>query len=352
MKTCAVLFPRGSSSIAIFLALACLLFGTAKSRAQSCDYTTTGTNVLQVSFASCFTGNFNWAISADPTSSASSSIFFTGSNYYPEYNLTNGGVTVTLTATMPLQGGTQTYTVWREQTSNIKLSNVIVIIKDDQGNDVTSQCTVDTSGFAGPTSGTITVTWLTPCPGVSITGHPADQSINAGATATYTVTATGSGLTYQWRKNAGNIAGGPTGNGSTYSGATSNVLTIANAAVADTALASAGYDCVVTTSVGNCSVVSGKAALNVQGQGNCTNNILGIVDNQNGTFTLTFAGLPNAQYYAVSSTDVLLPMAQWTVLTDSTNTADAGGTWTYTTAANPTPPPFKVFRAVATNPCP
>jgi hypothetical protein len=37
--------------------------------------------------------------------------------------------------------------------------------------------------------------------------QPASQTVTAGATATFSVTATGSGLTYQWRRNGSNIGG-------------------------------------------------------------------------------------------------------------------------------------------------
>jgi hypothetical protein len=41
----------------------------------------------------------------------------------------------------------------------------------------------------------------------SITVQPSNQTVTAGATATFSVTATGSGLTYQWRRNGSNISG-------------------------------------------------------------------------------------------------------------------------------------------------
>ncbi len=42
----------------------------------------------------------------------------------------------------------------------------------------------------------------------SITGHPQNQTVNAGATATFTVTATGTApLTYQWKKNGTAVSG-------------------------------------------------------------------------------------------------------------------------------------------------
>lgn len=43
--------------------------------------------------------------------------------------------------------------------------------------------------------------------GVAITGQPTDQTVNPGATATFTVTATGSDINYQWRRGADPIPG-------------------------------------------------------------------------------------------------------------------------------------------------
>jgi len=70
----------------------------------------------------------------------------------------------------------------------------------------------------------------------TITAHPASQTITAGNTATFTVTATGGApLTYQWQKNGANIAG-----------AISASYTITNAQSTD----AANYRCVVTNPAG------------------------------------------------------------------------------------------------------
>ena len=82
----------------------------------------------------------------------------------------------------------------------------------------------------------------------SIVSHPADQSVAVGETATFAVTASGTApLSYQWRKNGGNISG-------------------ANSAgyiTPPTTLADDGstYDCVVTNPAG--SATSNEATLSV-----------------------------------------------------------------------------------------
>ncbi|MEP0842877.1 MAG: immunoglobulin domain-containing protein, partial [Phycisphaerae bacterium] len=97
----------------------------------------------------------------------------------------------------------------------------------------------------------------------AITVQPTDQTVNGGDTATFTVTATGTGLTFQWRKNGVNIADGATGNGaSTYSGTNTATLTINNTDAGDAAAALVGFDVVIT---GTCNppVTSNRVALTV-----------------------------------------------------------------------------------------
>ncbi len=79
-----------------------------------------------------------------------------------------------------------------------------------------------------------------------ITGNPSGTIGCAGVTVTLTVAASGSGLSYQWRKNGSNVLG-----------ATSSTLTYSPAASSD----SGSYDCVVTNAYG--SVTSAAATVTV-----------------------------------------------------------------------------------------
>jgi hypothetical protein len=92
---------------------------------------------------------------------------------------------------------------------------------------------------------------LTVCASAAITGQPASQTVDHGANATFTVTATGAApLTYQWRKNTVIIPG-----------ATSSTLTL----TAVTSAANAGsYDVVVTSPCGPSAVTSATATLAVR----------------------------------------------------------------------------------------
>ncbi len=81
-----------------------------------------------------------------------------------------------------------------------------------------------------------------------------------------------------------------------------------------------------------------------------TNVLLGILNNQDGTFTLLLAGTPQADYYIVSSSDPLLPAANWMPLPGSTNTVtNAGGFWQFTVTNAFTQ---QFYRSVSVVPCP
>ena len=84
-------------------------------------------------------------------------------------------------------------------------------------------------------------------PPPSITTQPVNSTVAVGRTATFTVAATGSGLTYQWSK--GGIA---------ISGATSAMLSIANCKTAN----AGSYTVIVRNTSG--SVTSAAAVLTVR----------------------------------------------------------------------------------------
>lgn len=78
------------------------------------------------------------------------------------------------------------------------------------------------------------------CP-ASITGQPTNAVACSGSNTSFTVTASGSGLSYQWRVNTGsgftNIV-----NGGIYSGANSTTLTLTNVAIGNNGYS---YQCIV-----------------------------------------------------------------------------------------------------------
>ena len=82
---------------------------------------------------------------------------------------------------------------------------------------------------------------LTIFAGSSITGQPASASKCVGDIATFSVTATGPNLTYQWRKGVVNLI-----DGGTISGVNSPNLNITNVQIAD----AGNYTCIVSSSCG------------------------------------------------------------------------------------------------------
>jgi Domain of unknown function (DUF4955)/Immunoglobulin domain/Pectate lyase superfamily protein len=118
----------------------------------------------------------------------------------------------------------------------------------------------------------------------AITTHPANQTVNPGQPATFSVAASGTApLSYQWQRNGANI-----------SGATSASYTFTAAAADDGAL----YRCVVTNAAG--SATSNAAMLTVNVSPSCVTATSGGAwlntpfISQNGTFTAEFDATPSA----------------------------------------------------------
>jgi disulfide bond formation protein DsbB len=115
----------------------------------------------------------------------------------------------------------------------------------------------------------------------AITIPPSSQSVCAGSNVTFNVTATGTGLTYQWRKNGVNI-----------NGETSSSFTINNAAHAD----AGNYDVVVTGSCGSLTSVQATLTVNAatlitthpQSQSVCSGGNISFNAAATGTGTLTY----------------------------------------------------------------
>jgi hypothetical protein len=147
---------------------------------------------------------------------------------------------------------------------------------------VTGQCNVTTSAAA-------TLTVNTP---PSIGTQPAASTICAAQNTTFTVGATGNGLSYQWQVNTGGCAGATwtnITNGAPYFGATTATLTITGAT---TALTNYAYRAVVTGSCAPTTATSNCVALVVNTPVSITTQPSAsvICAGANTTFTLVAAG--------------------------------------------------------------
>jgi len=99
------------------------------------------------------------------------------------------------------------------------------------------------TGVGAVNTTAVEVTMPLGCPSVSaplIVTDPANQTICTGSSAIFSVTATGTNITYQWRKGSVNLV-----DGGNISGATTNTLTINPATILD---AAADYNIIVTGS--------------------------------------------------------------------------------------------------------
>ncbi len=122
---------------------------------------------------------------------------------------TNGGTT--FTDITPAQTGT-----------SLTLSNVTVAMNNNQYRAIVS------SSCSSVTSNAATLNVNTP---VTINTQPTDKSICVGQSTSFSVTATGSTITYQWQISVNGGTFVPLTNTPPYSGVNTNTLTITNATI-------------------------------------------------------------------------------------------------------------------------
>ncbi len=202
---------------------------------------------------------------------------------------------------------------------------------------------------------TITIT-VNQLPAIVTPPLPATQTVCPGVSVNYSVVATGTGLTYQWRRNGVNLV-----DGGQISGATTTNLTIGNVSVANNGT----YDVVVS---GVCPppAISAGAVLNVAApptvptpanQTICSlpASPTVLLNNTTVTFSSAASGTPTPTIFQwqVSSTGAGGP---WTNLANSASASASpfyGGV--FTTALTITNAPVSInnyqYRLVATNSC-
>lgn len=168
-------------------------------------------------------------------------------------------------------------------------------------------------GCSSTTPITITVNQL---PTITVQPVALAAPLCPGFNVTYTVTATGTGLTYQWRRNTVPLVDGGLPNLSSISGATTASLTITNVGAANAGT----YDVVVSgtcpppvTSIGVVLVVASAPTITTQPANASVCSLLPpptvLLNNTTATFSVVATGVPLPTLY------------QWQVSTD------AGATW-------------------------
>ena len=177
----------------------------------------------------CATGNTSFSITASGPGIAYQWQEDSGSGFS---NLSNGGV----------YGGVTT--------------NTLTLTGAGLGmNGYKYQCVLTTTGGCTLTSnaGTLTVN-----ANPSITAQPANKTICANASTTFSITASGPAISYQWQEDSGSGFGNLS-NGGVYGGVTTNTLTLTGAGLA---MNGYKYQCVLTTT-GGCTLTSNSGTLTV-----------------------------------------------------------------------------------------
>ncbi len=152
----------------------------------------------------------------------------------------------TLTSTSTTIGAGVSYGTYRTDAIATG-SDIGWVVPADGTTNALSILTVAVGGTVANTAGQATLTTDgSAVAAPSITSHPSNQTVTAGSAASFSVTATGTGLSYQWRKDGSNIAG-----------ATSATYSIASAVAGD-----AGTYSVVVSNTGG-SATSNNATLTV-----------------------------------------------------------------------------------------
>lgn len=143
--------------------------------------------------------------------------------------------TVSATGTAPLSYRWQKNSVALTDGGNLSgATTPTLTLSNVQTNDAGNYRVVITNSVGSITSAVAALT-VTACTPPTITAGPVGLTRCEGESAAFSVTASGTGLTYQWRKNGGNI-----------SGATASNYTIAVVAPGD----ASSYDCLVSNACG------------------------------------------------------------------------------------------------------
>ena len=202
---------------------------------------------VQPGDAGVYTVAVNAAAPSSEAASATLVVLPVGSNSVtivaqPASRNVSAGQSVTFSVTAT---GTNLTYQWQKNGSNLAgATSASYTIPSAQSSDAGNYTVVVTSGGTNQPSAPAVLT--VGASSITITTQPATQTVNTGQSATFTVVATGTSLTYQWQKN-----------GTPISGATNASYTIASTQAGD----AASYTVVVTS--GSTNVTSAAAVLAV-----------------------------------------------------------------------------------------
>lgn len=163
----------------------------------------------------------------------------------PSSRTNNAGTTATFSVVVT--GSEPLSFQWKKGNANLSdggnvsgATSATLTLANISQSDATNYSVVVTNAAGSDTSSTATLTVIDP---PTITIEPESRTNNAGTTATFSITATGTApLNYQWKKNGANLS-----NGGNISGVTTLTLTLANVSSTD----AANYTIVVTNAAGS-----------------------------------------------------------------------------------------------------
>ncbi|WP_181369480.1 GEVED domain-containing protein [Flavobacterium album] len=201
-------------------------------------------------------------------------------NPYPTVNnITGGGVSVCMPNTVQLSNAT-TGGTWSSSDINIATVSSTGLVTPVAAGTVTISYSVTTTGCT--TTKTTTVTFNQPA---NITVQPASETVTPNSTLAFSVTATGTGLTYQWEVAADGVNFTPVTNGAVYDGATTATLTINEATAGMNHYV---YHVIVSGTAPCGSVTSGAATLTISDIG-ITSHPSGVTLCDSGAGTASFS---------------------------------------------------------------
>jgi hypothetical protein len=177
----------------------------------------------------------------------------------------------------------------------------------------------DTSGSVNSNVATLTVTATPIAP--SITAQPASQTVIAGQTATFSVTANGTApLSYQWKKN-----------GTAISGATSSSYTTPATQSSDSG---STFAMTITNTLGN--ITSNAATLTVNVPPSITTQPVSrtVTVGQTAAFSVTAAGTGTLTYQWAKNGTVIYGATSASYMTPAAVASDNGASFTVTVTGN------------------
>jgi hypothetical protein len=193
-----------------------------------------------------------------------------------------------------------------------------------QTNNSDTYAVVITNSLGSVTSSNAVLTVTNVPPAIVV--QPTNQTVGVGSTVILAVTATGTEpLSYQWQVDGTNLLV----DGGQIEGATSNVLTISNVQLTN----NGNYTVIVTNVAG--SVISSNAVLTVALPLNF-GSIIASGDSGGGFILSGTGGVTNGTYYVLTSSNLLLPLTNWTSI--ATDQFDSAGNFIFTNAAQTNAP--------------